>query len=146
MGAAMILDQINYWTIPAGMVLSMLIGMIYYNPRVMGGVWMRAMEKSGIALRANGNAAIALTLPLSAMNSFFFAIILQWVGAPGPNETGMITGLWVGVIIWLGFSFTNLAINSLFSATTIKLFMINTLHFLILYLAMGATFGMMQWG
>ncbi len=142
----MILDQINYWTILAGRGRSRLSGMVYCHPKLIGALWMRAMEKSGIARRENGNIAIAITIPLSALNSFIFAVVLQWIGAPGPGESGLATGLRAGIIVWLGFSFTSLTINSLFSSATFKLMVINSLHFLILYSAMGAVFGWMQWG
>lgn len=36
--------EINYWIIPIAALIPMITGFIWYNPKVMGTIWMQAAE------------------------------------------------------------------------------------------------------
>ena len=87
----------NFLGILLAALIPMVIGIIWYNPKVFGNAWMKA---SGMDAEKAKGANMPLILGLSFLFSFFLAFALQFIvihqshiysllaGEPGINEAG----------------------------------------------------------
>ena len=68
---------------------TLVVGFIWYNPKVFGGIWMR---ETGIAPDAGNRGNMALTLVMSVVYAFFIAFILQMLVIHQFGAIGMVGG------------------------------------------------------
>jgi len=68
---------------------SLLVGFIWYNPKVFGNIWMR---ESGVSEEKIKGGNIALTMLVSFLYAFFISFILQFLVIHQKGALGMIGG------------------------------------------------------
>src|SRR6476620_10806140 len=68
---------------------TLVVGFIWYNPKVFGGIWMR---ETGITPDAEKSPNMALMLIMSFIYAFFIAFILQFLTIHQYGALGMIGG------------------------------------------------------
>jgi len=68
---------------------SLLLGFIWYNPKVFGNIWMR---ESGVSEKKIKRGNIALTMLASFLYAFFISFILQYLVIHQTGALGMIGG------------------------------------------------------
>lgn len=66
--------DINFFIILAAAVIPMILGAIWYNPKVFGNAWMKAADLTEEKLK---NANMAKILILSFIFMFFLAFVMQ---------------------------------------------------------------------
>lgn len=62
--------EVNYWVFPVAALVPLIIGSIWYNPKVLGAAWMKASGVSDEDVRS-GNMAVIFGL------TFLFALMLS---------------------------------------------------------------------
>ena len=132
---------INWWAIIVSTIAAMIIGAIWYMPAVFGKAWMAATGRTMEQIQSEGSPAkaYAWTTLLYLIQAFVLAHVLYAYGAfdvPG----GLEGALWM----WLGFVMPIFAMSSLFEKKPWKLFWINSLHHLVVLLAMGVILALWQ--
>ncbi|PCI64448.1 MAG: hypothetical protein COB37_01120 [Kordiimonadales bacterium] len=133
------IQNINWLTIPAGAVLYMLVGGLWYGP-VAGKAWMAEMGMTEDELRAAGNPAAAMGKSFIA--AFFLSAGLAFILAmPAFRDSGwqggMMTGFIIAVLIIGGGTFPNYA----FENKTLRHFLIHMGCVIIAMMLMGAMMG-----
>lgn len=134
--------EVNIWGIIAAVVVSMVVGYIWYAKPVFGKEWMKlakinekqAKEGSGVAM----------------LGMIFFAFVLAHVLATltfivdyfyGDDLTYLQSALMTAVLVWLGFMLYVSMTLSLFEQRGSRLTLINVGNQLATILAMAATIG-----
>lgn len=79
----------NFYSIFAAAFASLLIGFVYYNPKVLGNIWMR---KSKIPFEPNNKPNMIKMLSLHFICAFFIAFMLQFLIIHQTGAMGMIGG------------------------------------------------------
>lgn len=105
-------STINWLAIAASVVASMVIGFIYYHPKVFFNTWWvglgGSLDKQG---QPNPSPMIwVYTILASAVEAIFVSLILTTMGS-----SGLAAGLLVGFMIWLGFVVPTNLLNHLFA-------------------------------
>lgn len=114
---------------------NVILGMIWYNPHVFGGAWMRL---SNITPEQAERGAKRRWL--SALVGFLAAVFMAWVLSIVEAAFGVydwIGGIDVGFWIWAGFIAPVLLGSVLWEAKPFKLYLINALYWLVALLAIG---------
>jgi len=157
---------IKYWIIPIAALVPMIIGFIWYHPKVLGTLWMRETGLTEEKLNSGNMAVImgvsylfacflALTMIILTVHQMGFQSML--VNEPGFGEegsaiTGFINdtfakygsnfrtfkhGAFHGVLTGLTFALPLIAINSLFERKSWKYIWIHAGYWVITLALMG---------
>jgi Protein of unknown function (DUF1761) len=133
---------INYLAVVVAAVVAWLAGAVWYM--ALGRVWTAALgmtpEKMEEARRRPG-----ANLPF--VYAFIADLVMAWVFAGLLGHIGALTvrgGLISGAFCWLGFILTTLIVNYTFAMRGWRLIVIDTGHWLVVLLLMGAIIG--GWG
>lgn len=86
--------------------------------------WRRRQDTAG---------AYVVALAASFLMAYVLARVVDWAGA-----TSFGDGLLVGLLTWVGFVATTIAVNGIFAGRTWRLWAIDSGYYLVNLLAMGA--------
>lgn len=135
--------EVTWVGIIVAIVVSMVVGFLWYSPFLLGKPWMKESGLTPEKLKAEQKQA-GIAYGLSAVLALPMAYILNHVIVLSVNfyhysnlSTGLISAFWM----WLGFVMPVQATGTLFGNKKWKLFAINTSYQLASILAMGAAIG-----
>lgn len=136
----MLQASINYWAVIIAGISAMIVGFVWYMPRLFGKSWMGLIGKSEEQIKAEWNGAMLLQTFVTALIMFYvLAHFIDYTGATTIGE-GAQTGLW----LWLGFVATTMYTNILYEKRPVKLWAINTGYQLVNLLIAGAILSIWQ--
>jgi hypothetical protein len=156
----------NFLYIVLAALIPMIIGFIYYHPKVVGGAWMKASGVTDETMKgANMGIIFGASLLLSFLVSVSIAMFvthqtdlhsmfndLDGYGVEGSAITNLMTealaisgdrylsfshGAFHGTLIGLLFVFPIMATNNLFERRPFKLTVINAVYWIITLALMG---------
>ena len=134
---------INWLAVVACVVVSMISGSLWYNPRTFFPAWWKGIGKQeGDVPGMAGSMGVtwALTVLSSVVQAVFMALMVNALGSlmGGPNlSTGAITGF----LIWLGFVAPTYLVNKLFAGHGLKVWAIEVGNHLLNFVLFGAILG-----
>lgn len=123
----------NYIAILAAAVAAYLAGAIYYY--WLGPVWMKAARLEPQDAK--------MSLPLM-VTGFVCELVMAWVMAGIIGHFGDVsvkTGLISAILLWIGFIATTQVVNHRYQGFGWNLTVIDSLHWLVVVLIMGAIIG-----
>ena len=128
---------ISYLAVLLAAVAGFAVGSVYYG--LLAKPWMKA---------ARIDPQEAVMSPALFATSFIAELVMAWVlaGVIGHLGSGQVTvgnGLIAGAFVWLGFMATTVTINQRYQGFGWDLTLIDTGHWLLVALAMGAVIGWM---
>jgi len=122
-------------------VAGFAVGGIWYGP-LFGKVWMAARGFTPESAKQNANMPMifGLTFLLNLVAAFMLDHLYSTYDSPiGLHYSLVITG-----IIGIGFIATSIGVNYLFSRMPRALFLIDAGYWIVIYLVMGAIFGLLR--
>ncbi len=116
-------------------VVSVIIGYIWYHPRIFGGLWMRlAGITPEMAERAQHRKLLHAVLGLLA--SVLVAYVMFWFGAAW-SVYDWTTALQLAFWCWIGFAAPLLLGSTIWEQRPFRLYLINALYWLVAFIAMA---------
>jgi hypothetical protein len=106
------LNDLNYWLVLLAGIVSMVIGFIWYYPRVFGEIWRKELQMTKEQTQVNEAMApmILQSFVLGLiMQSVLFAVLI----ASGTNTISDAIAL--AIVLGFAFSFITIADNNLFA-------------------------------
>jgi len=136
----MTVPAINYIAVVLATLSSMVIGSIWYTPRVFGNVWMRL---SGTTPSGNSKDAvrpIVVTLIVSFITAWVLAgaAYISWQFYGG---SFLVNALLTAAILWAGFTAARFITHDQFDRRPWQLTLLNSAHELVTVLVMGLIIG-----
>ena len=136
----MTIPEINYWAVLLATLASMVIGSIWYTPKVFGNRWAKLAK---VELPTT-NVGAWLPLLLSVVLSF----LLAWVLAGAVTIAWAFYGggfLWAAIVtavtLWAGFTAGRIIVHDSFEGRPTNLTVLNIAHELVTVLAMAIIIG-----
>lgn len=134
--------EVNYWAILAAVVLSMVIGSMWYGP-IFGNTWIKLMgwSKKEIEDGKSDKNSMMKSYGLQAIGSFVMAYVLAHSLTYAKNYlgiSGVLVGLSTGFWNWLGFVAPVSLTSVLWEGKPWKLWLLNNGYNLITLMATGA--------
>ena len=133
---------INWLAVIVCVVVSMISGSIWYNPRTFFPTWWKGIGKTGEP-GMQGN--MGMTWTLTILSSFVQALAMAFmVNAMGSLMSGGITaatGASIGFMLWLGFIAPTYLVNKLFAGHGLKIWAIEVGNHLVNFVLFGAILG-----
>ena len=137
-------SSINWLAVIACVLASMVIGSIWFNPKVFYPAWSKALEQidktdpndqnMGPVIRIFG-----LTILASFVQAVFMSLMVNAMGSISGGAT-LASGATAGFLLWLGFVAPSSLTNKLF-ADRVKAWYYEAGNHLITFVVMGAILG-----
>jgi hypothetical protein len=133
---------INYLAILAAGIASMLVGFAWYSRVLFGSAWAKCRgidmhdPKQSQELQKGMGTVYAASFGATLLTAFALCLLVVRI-----QSGGVMGGLKLGFLVWLGFTMTVQLTAALFGHKNRTLFFIDTGYQLVCYLAMGAILG-----
>lgn len=138
--------SINWLAVVVCVVVSMVTGSLWYNPKTFFPAWWRGIGKT--EKDAPGTSNMNVTWGLTLLSSFVQAVAMAFmVNAMGGLMTGgvnALTGAGTGFMLWLGFIAPTYLVNKLFAGHGLKVWAIEVGNHLVNLVLFGAILGAWQ--
>lgn len=127
--------EVTFFPVLAAGIVAVLIGWVWYHPKVFGSAWMRM---SGVTpeMAERGKKR----MPLMALIGLLAAMLAAWV----MNYVGILLGVYdiVGAVVlgfwcWVGFVAPTMLGIVLWEQKPLQLYFINSLYWLVTFVAIA---------
>ena len=130
----MVPAQINFWAVFVTAVIALVIGAVWYSPKVFLKQWRSLINQPDVKFTAAASARLYFKLFVAfVVMTYVLAHFIDYVGATTIAE-GLATGVWV----WLGFVATSMFTNISSEVRPLKLWLINAGYQLVVLAVAGA--------
>ncbi len=135
--------QINLLAVFIAGLSSMVVGSIWYLPKVFGGEWSK-LTKVDLKKKVN-NSDMAIMLGATFVISLITAYVLayfSYISYSFFDETFLRSSLTTALLVWLGFNSVRFMTHDMFEGRRKKLTLINISNELVTILVMALIIGM----
>jgi hypothetical protein len=130
MEAEMDFSSINWLAVLACVVVSMISGSIWYNPKTFFPAWWKVV---GAGREQPGMENMGMTWGLTILASFVQAVAMSFM-VKAMGTPGALTGF----MLWLGFIAPTYLVNKLFAGHGLKIWAIEIGNHLVNFVLFGA--------
>ncbi|MWB99000.1 DUF1761 domain-containing protein [Agromyces seonyuensis] len=131
--------EINYWAVLVATVSTMIVGSVWYTPKVFGTRWMQLAK---VDPDAQGSAVgpIVVTVLVSFVSAWVLAgaAYIAWSFYSG---SFFWNALFTGVILWAGFTAARFITHDAFEGRPANLTILNIAHELVTVIVMALIIG-----
>lgn len=136
--------SISWLAVGVCVVVSMIVGTLWFNPKTFFPVWWKGIGKSEGDV-PGGAGGMGLTWPLTVLASLvqavFMSLMVSAMGSMTPGGATLVTGATAGAILWLGFVAPTSLVNKLFAGHGLKIWAIEAGNHLVDFVLFGAILG-----
>ena len=132
--------HINYLAVLVAVIVSMVIGLVFYNPAVFGKTWMNLVGHTDESV----HGATPLTYPIVVVCSFLTAWVLagaSYIADEFYKGSFFLSALVTGWIFWLSFTVARMLVHDLFDTRSLKITALTALNEFITVTAMAIIIG-----
>jgi hypothetical protein len=127
--------ELNWIAILVAAFVPMVLGALWYSPMLFARPWMRAVGRTPEEI-SGASLGYAISAIGAVVTSYVLARIVRWA-----EVDDLLNGALVGLLVWLGFVATVLAVNTWFGGRPRALWAIDAGYQLVALLIMGAIHG-----
>ncbi|CAN7185531.1 DUF1761 domain-containing protein [Arthrobacter sp. LjRoot78] len=135
------IPEINIWAVLLATLSSMVVGSVWYTPKVFGNYWMKVAKVSPSGEAKDAVKPILITLVVS----FTSALVLAGSAAISQHFYGgnfLPNTLITAVILWAGFTAARFITHDAFEGRPAGLTILNCAHELVTLVVMGLIIGL----
>ena len=134
------IPEVNYLAVALATLSSMVVGSIWYTPKVFGNAWMRLAEVTPSGRAADAVRPIVLTLVVSFITAWALAGA-TFLSREFSGGGFLGNALWTGVILWGGFPAARFITHDAFEGRPARLTVMNCVHELVTIVVMSLVIG-----
>jgi Protein of unknown function (DUF1761) len=135
------IPEINFWAVLVATLSTMVVGSIWYTPKVFGNYWMRVAKVTPGEDAKSAVRPILITLVVSFVSAWVLAgsaaIAQEFYGG-----SFLANCLITAVILWAGFTAARFITHDAFEGRPAGLTVLNIVHELVTYLVMALVIGL----
>lgn len=131
--------EINWWAVVLATISTMVVGSVWYTPKLFGNWWMKAAK---VDTPANSVYAIVVTIIVS----FISAWVLAGASAIAHHFYGgsfLANTVVTSIILWGGFTAARFITHDAFENRPRMLTLLNIAHELVTFVVMALIIGLM---
>lgn len=129
------MSEVTFWPILAAGIASVLIGWLWYSPKVFGSAWMR-MSNITPEMAERGKKRMPLVVLVALLASMLVAYVMNYFGiAWGVYD--FIGGIELGFWIWIGFIAPAMLGMILWEQKPLRLYFITASYWLVSLVVMA---------
>ena len=132
--------EINYWAVLLATLSSMVVGTIWYTPKVFGNYWMKTANVTPSGNSKDAIRPIILTLIVSFVTAWVLAgaTYLSWDFYGG---SFFVNALLTAIILWAGFTAARFITHDAFDGRPTGLTVLNVAHEFVTIVIMAIIIG-----
>ena len=130
--------MVNYLSILIASVFSFVVGMLWYSPALFGNLWAK-LSKVDIK-KSKNKSSVGVSMLLGFISTLILASVFQYLIVL-LKYSGLAAGATLGFWLWLGFLATSLLGGVLWEGKPWGLYILNSAHWLVNLLVIGASLG-----
>ena len=137
-------SSINWLAVLACVVVSMVSGSIWYNPKTFFPTWWKGIgktDKDVPGMGSNMGMTWGLTVLSSVVQAIFMSLTVTALGKGMPGGATVGSGALTGFLLWLGFIAPTYLVNKLFAGHSLKIWAIEVGNHLVNFVIFGAIMG-----
>jgi len=136
----MTIPEINYWAVLIATLSTMVVGSVWYTPKVFGTRWMRLAKVDPHREGASAWMPIVVTVIVSFVSAWVLAgaTAIAWHFYGG---SFLIAALVTGVMLWAGFTAARFITHDAFEGRPSGLTVMNIAHELVTVVVMALIIG-----
>lgn len=133
--------EINYWAVLIATASSMVVGSIWYTPRVFGTRWAKLANVDMDRPGSSATIAIVVTVIVSFITAWVLAgaTTIAWYFYGGSY---LVAALVTGVLLWGGFTAARFVTHDAFEGRPAALTVMNVTHELVTIVIMALIIGL----
>lgn len=134
------IPEVNYWAVILATLSSMLVGSIWYAPKVFGNRWMRLAKIDPDRNVGTAIVPILVTVLVSFITAWVLAgaTVLSWHFYAGPFWWNALV---TAVVLWAGFTAARFITHDAFEGRPSSLTVLNIAHELVTIVVMAIIIG-----
>jgi hypothetical protein len=143
MGKVRMSVEVNMVAVVLATLSSMVVGSIWYAPKVFGNAWMKLSKLDPKKQDRGAAKAIIMTLIVSFVTAYVVAHVAFLSNAFFGNSflyDSLMTAFW----LWLGLTAARFITHDAFERRPARLTMLNITHELVTIVVMGLIIGLMK--
>jgi hypothetical protein len=136
-------SSINWLAVVVCVIVSMVVGSVWFNQKTFFPMWWKAIGKSesdGPGMTGAMGMTWGLTILASFVQVVFMALMVNAMGSMTPGGATLGSGALAGFLLWLGFVAPTSLTNKLF-AGQLKAWVLEAGNHLIDFVLFGAILG-----
>ena len=136
-------SSINWLAVIACVVVSMISGSLWYNPKTFFPIWWKGIGKTEKDTPGGGSMAMlwGLTVLASFVQAVAMAFMVNAMGSLMSGGVSLASGALTGFMLWLGFIAPTYLVNKLFAGHSLKVWAIEVGNHLLNFVLFGAILG-----
>ncbi len=119
----------------AGGAVSLIVGFIWYHPKVFGTLWMK---ETGLTEEDAAKSNMVLVFGLAFLITAYMTYEMKWINHPDETLSSVLHGMFHGVKHVGLFAVGALIINALFEHKSVKYILINVGYWIVVFGVIGA--------
>lgn len=136
-------SAINWLAVIVCVIVSMVVGSFWFNPKTFFPMWWKAIgysDTAGPSEKIPMGLVWGLVILSSFIQAVFMALIVNALGSLMPGGPTLASGALAGFLLWLGFVGPTSLTNKLF-AGQLKAWLLETGNHLLDFVLFGAILG-----
>ncbi|QYM75570.1 DUF1761 domain-containing protein [Leucobacter luti] len=135
------IPEINYWAVLVATISTMVVGSIWYTPKVFGTIWMKLAKVTPSGNAKDAAGPIIATLIVSFITAWVLAGA-TWIAFEFTGGSFLAVAVVTGLVLWLGFTAARFVTHDAFEGRPVKLTLLNIVHELVTVLVMSVILGL----
>lgn len=133
---------VNYWAVLGAMLSSLVVGSIWYSPKVFGTVWMKLAKIDNSKDGGTVFKPIVVTMIVSLLTAYVLAHV-AFLSHQFYNNSFLQDSLMTALWMWLGFTAGRFITHDAFEGRPAKLTALNIGNEFVTLMLMGLIIGLM---
>ncbi|MFC5337913.1 DUF1761 domain-containing protein [Leucobacter denitrificans] len=130
---------INYWAVIIAAISTMVVGSVWYTPKVFGNAWMR-LAKVDPNSGKSAVGPIVVTVIVSLISAWVLAGA-TWISNEFYGGSFLLAALLTAVILWAGFTAARFITHDAFEGRPAGLTIMNIAHEFVTFVVMAVIIG-----
>ena len=132
---------INIWGVVAATLSTLVIGSLWYTPKVFGTYWMRVARVDAAAAAKRGVVPIVVTVVVSFVTAWVLAGA-AWLAHAFYGGSFLLDAVVTGLFLWAGFTAARVVTHDAFEGRPAGLTLLTVGHELVTVLVMSVVIGL----
>ncbi len=134
------IPEINYWAVLLATLSSMIVGSIWYTPKVFGNYWMKSANITPTGNARDAAKPIIITVVVSFITSWVLAgaVFISWDFYGG---SFFVNSILTAIILWAGFTAARFITHDAFDGRPTGLTVLNVSHEFVTIVVMALIIG-----
>ncbi len=137
----MTVPEINIWAVLLATLSTMVVGSIWYTPKVFGTYWMRVAKVTPSGEAKDAIGPILVTLVVSLITALVLAGSIS-IAQHFYEGSFLLNAVITSVILWAGLTAARFVTHDAFEGRPRGLTLLNLAHELVTFLVMGLIIGL----